>query len=293
MEWAKGDKHRGFIASWPQFGVPMGLFLANLVVLATSAWAGDAFLTWAWRIPFFVSLILLLFGLYIRLGVVETPTFRKLQEENKIEKAPIVEVIKRQPKEIIVSAFCRLAENSCFYIFTAFILFYGTQHLHMSRDFLLQAVLAASVLAFFMIPLSGWLSDRIGRKRLYIAGIVATGLFSLVYFPVLDAATPAMAFFVIFISLVPHDIMYGPQAALIAESFTGRLRYSGASLGYQLAAIIAGGPAPIIATALVAKYNSGMPVGIYLCLCAVGSLIATLFLKDRTNTSIAKEYDEA
>ena len=293
MEWAKGDKHRGFIASWPQFGVPMGLFLANSVVLATSAWAGDEFLTWGWRIPFFVSLVLLAIGLYVRLGVVETPVFRKLQEENKIEKAPILEVIKRQPKEIIVSAFARLAENAGFYIFTAFILAYGTQYLHMSRDFLLQGVLAASVLAFFLIPLSGWLSDRIGRKKVYIAGIILTGVFGFIYFAVLETGTPAMIFGVIFLSLIPHNIMYGPQAALIAESFTGRLRYSGASLGYQLASIIAGGPAPIIATALVDKYKSGTPVAIYLLFCAIFSLIATMFLKDRTNMSISKEYDEA
>lgn len=291
MEWTKGHKNRGFVASWPQFGVPVGLFLANLSVLGVSAWSGDAFMDWGWRIPFFLSLLLVGVGLYIRLGILETPTFRKLKAEDKLEKNPMLEVIKRQPKEILIATFARTSENASFYIFTAFILSYGTQHLHMGRDFLLQAVLVASIFSFIWIPLSGWISDRVGRKRMYLVSVIVTGIFCFAYFAMLETATPTLVFAAIVISLLPHNMMYGPQAAMIAESFTGRLRYSGSSLGYQLTAIIAGGPAPIIAAALLAKYNTGFAVAVYLGFCTIVSIIATLMLKDRTNTSIEHEYE--
>src|SRR5262249_30190939 len=159
-----------------------------------------------------------------------------------------LEVIKRHPREIILSAFARMAEQAPFYIFTAFIFSYGTSALNQSRDFLLTAVLTASVVSFFTIPFSGHVSDRIGRKNMYILGAVVTGVFGFVYFGLLNTGVAAIIFLTIVLSLIPHDMMYGPQAALIAESFTGRLRYSGSSLGYQLASVIAGGPAPLIAT---------------------------------------------
>src|SRR5262249_36561695 len=148
MEWARTHDSRGFIASWPQFGVPCGLFLANLAVLGSSHLSGDQFLTWGWRIPFLLSAILVAVGLWIRLGILETPTFAKLVAENKVERTPIVEVIKRYPKDILLSAFARMAEQAPFYIFTAFIFAYGTGTLKVSRDFLLVAVLAASILSF-------------------------------------------------------------------------------------------------------------------------------------------------
>src|SRR5437762_11588 len=244
MEWARGHAHRGFIASWPQFGVPCGLFLANLAVLAFSQMSGEQFLAWGWRVPFFLSLILVLVGLYIRLGIFETPVFAKLLAEQRVERTPIVEVIKRHPKEIILSAFARMAEQAPFYIFTAFIFSYGIGTLHLSRDFLLTAVLAASVLSFFSIPFFGHLSDRIGRKNMYMIGAAVTGVFGFVYFGMLNTGAATIIFLAIVLSLIPHDMMYGPQAALIAESFTGRLSYSRSYLGYQLASVIAGGPAP-------------------------------------------------
>ena len=144
MEWARSDHHRGFIAAWPQFGVPAGLFLANLAALAFSAIAGDQFLGWGWRIPFFLSIILVGIGLYIRLGILETPTFSRLVAENRVEKASVLEVIKRQPKQIILTALARMGEQAPFYIFTAFVFTYGTTILGVSRDLLLIAVLTAS-----------------------------------------------------------------------------------------------------------------------------------------------------
>src|SRR2546421_5675914 len=257
MEWTRTNAHRGFIASWPQWGVPAGLFIANLAVLAFSQMSGDQFLAWGWRIPFALSIVLVAIGLYIRLNILETPVFARLISERKIERMPMLEVIKRQPKEIFLSAFLRMGEQAPFYIFTAFIFSYGTTALKAPQNFLLMAVLAASVLSFFTIPFCGHLSDRIGRKRMYLIGAALMGVFGFVYFALLDTSKPVWIFVAIVLSLIPHDMMYGPQAALIAESFTGRLRYSGASLGYQLASIIAGGPAPLIAARLFAQYHSG------------------------------------
>jgi MFS family permease len=293
MEWARTSAHRGFIASWPQFGVPAGLFLANLAVLAFSAISGPAFLAWGWRIPFALSIVLVGIGLYIRLGILETPTFSRLVAENRVERTPTLEVVKRQPKEILLTALARMGEQAPFYIFTAFVFTYGTTILHSSRDLLLIAVLAASVVSFFTIPIAGYLSDRIGRRRMYMIGAAVTGIFGFVYFAMLDTMMPGWIFLAIVLSLIPHDLMYGPQAALIAECFTGRLRYSGASLGYQLASVIAGGPAPLIATALFASYRSGYAIAVYILVCAVISLISAALLPDYTNRDISAEYDAA
>jgi MFS family permease len=291
MEWTKTNAHRGYAASWPQFGVPAGLFLANLAVLGFSGFSGDKFLAWGWRVPFALSIILVAIGLYIRVRILETPTFARLAAENKIERMPALEVIKRHPRQIILSAFARMAEQAPFYIFTAFIFTYGTTVLHSSRNFLLMSVLAASLLSFFTIPLAGHLSDRIGRRRMYLIGVLVMGIFGFLYFGMLEKATPAWILAAIILSLVPHDLMYGPQAAFIAESFTGRLRYSGASIGYQLASVIAGGPAPLIATALFAHYHSGYAIAGYILACSVVSAIAAAMLEDYTNKDISDEYD--
>jgi len=291
MEWARTDSSRGFIASWPQFGVPCGLFLANLAVLAFSQMSGENFLAWGWRIPFALSLILVAVGLYIRLGILETPVFTRLVTERRVERTPILEVLKRQPKEILLSALIRLAEQAPFYIFTAFVFSYGIGTLKVSRDFLLVAVLVASVLSFVSIPLAGHISDRIGRKKMYMLGAATVGVFGFVYFGLLNTGSAVLIFIAIVLSLVPHDMMYGPQAALIAESFTGRLRYSGASLGYQLASVIAGGPAPLIATWLFGTYKSSYAIAFYILGCAVVSLAATAAMKDYTGKNIAGEYE--
>jgi MFS family permease len=291
MEWSRSHGQRGLVASWPQFGVPAGLFLANLAVLAFSALSGDQFLVWGWRIPFALSIILVGVGLWIRLGILETPVFQKLLDSDKVEKAPILEVIKKQPREIILSALARMSEQAPSYIFTAFIFAYAVNTLKMDRNFILAAVMAAAVVSFVTIPLSGHISDRIGRRKMYLIGVVATGLFGFLYFGMVDTAIPSAVFIAIVLSLIPHDIQYGPQAALIAEAFTPRLRYSGSSLGYQLASIIAGGPAPLIATWLFATYKTGYAIAVYIAACAVISAVAAAFMPDYTGQDISHEYD--
>jgi MFS family permease len=290
MEWARTNHHRGFVASWPQWGVPAGLFLSTLAVLAFSAISGSAFVTWGWRVPFLISIVLVGIGLWIRLGIMETPIFRRLLAEDRVEKAPVAEVFRKQPREVFLSAFARMGEQAPFYIFTAFVFAYGVNELKLTRDLLLVAVLTASVVSFFSIPIAGHLSDRYGRKKVYLIGAVMTGIFGWIYFALLSTAVPVLVFLMIMISLIPHDTMYGPQAAFIAESFTGRLRYSGASIGYQLASVIAGGPAPLIATALLAATHSWVAIALYISACAIISIIAASMMPDYTSRDISVEY---
>jgi MFS family permease len=290
MEWARTNAHRGFIASWPQFGGPAGNMLANLAVLVFSAISGDQFLVWGWRIPFLLSIVMIAVGLYIRLGILETPTFRRLVAEERIERVPALEVIKRQPKQIILAAFARMAEQAPAYIYLAFVFAYGTQVLHASRNLLLTALITAGLVSLVTTPLAGHLSDKFGRKRIYLIGSALTGIFGFIYFAMLNTAVPGWIFLGIILSFVPHDLMYGPQAALIAECFTPRLRYSGASIGYQLASVVAGGPAPLIATALLAATGSGYAIAVYIALCAIVSIVATIMMPDYTNRDISQEH---
>ncbi|MBV9861082.1 MAG: MHS family MFS transporter [Alphaproteobacteria bacterium] len=295
MEWARSNKNRGFIASWPQFGAPAGLFLANVAVLIFSEISGDQFFTWGWRVPFLLSIVMVAVGLWIRLGILETPVFQRVLAENRVERAPTLEVLRRQPKEIALTALLRLAEQSPGYIFNAFIFTYGTQVLHASRNLLLGGLIATTFLGFCWVTVAGWLSDVIGRRQMYIVGCISVAIFSFAYFAMLDTRVPWLMFLAVALSFIPVMTMYGPEAALIAEAFPPRLRYSGASIGYQLASIIAGGPAPFISTWLFATYNSTFPIGIYVCVCAVISIAATLMLPDYTNKEISTEmqYQQA
>ena len=292
MEWAQTNHHRGFIAAWPQFGAPAGFFLANLAVLAFSWLSGDQFLTWGWRVPFLISIVMVGVGLWIRLGILETPVFRKVVEEERVERVPVLEVLKHQPKQVVLTALLRLPEQAPGYIFGAFVFTYGTTVLGQSRNFLLIAVLVSAVVSFLWVTVAGHLSDRLGRKRMYIIGCIFVAVFGFVYFGLLNTQVPALIFLAVALSGLPIMTMYGPEAALIAESFSPRLRYSGASLGYQLASIIAGGPSPFIATALVAAFASSFPIALYILGCAVVGIVSTALLTDYTHKDISEEYDK-
>ncbi|MBV9017212.1 MAG: MFS transporter, partial [Alphaproteobacteria bacterium] len=248
-----------------------------------------SFFDWGWRIPFWLSIIMVAIGLYIRLGILETPVFRRIVAEERVERVPALEVMKRQPKQVFLSMFARSAEQGPAYIYLAFIFAYNNQVMHMSRDFVLTALIIAGLISFISIPLAGAASDRFGRKRVYIIGSLLTGIYGFIYFGLLNSLVPALIVIAIIVSFIPHDIMYGPQAALIAEGFTPRLRYSGCSIGYQLASLTAGGPAPLIATALFAAYGSSLPIAGYIAFMAVVSIVATALMKDYTGKDISEE----
>src|ERR1700731_3431353 len=209
MEWARTNKNRGFITSWPQFGAPAGLFLANVAVLFFSWYSGDQFLTWGWRIPFLISIVMVAIGLWIRLGILETPVFQRILAEKKIERAPIIEVLKRQPREVLLSALVRMGEQAPSYIFNAFVLTYGTLVVGASRDLLLSGLVAMTVLGFITVPIAGALSDRIGRRKVYIGGCVFVAVFTFAYFALLDTKVPQLVFLAVSLSFIPIMTMYG------------------------------------------------------------------------------------
>jgi len=278
MEWGRRKRH-GFMASLPQLGVPIGLLLSTGAVRVVSGIGGeDFFESWGWRIPFLLSVVLIAIGLYVRLSVLETPHFRRVREQKAVVKAPVWEVIKTQPRAIITSAFVRMAEQAPFYLFITFVLTYGTEALELERNDLLNDVLVAAALGFLTVPLFGYLSDIFGRRLVYGIGVVGIAIFAFPYFGLLNTKESGLVLLAIVLSLAIHDIMYGPQAALISETFGTSVRYSGAGLGYQLASVVAGGPAPLIATAIFAATKSSTGISWYIVGCAAVSMIALLLL---------------
>jgi MFS family permease len=208
----------------------------------------------------------------------ETPHFARLREERTVVKQPVMEVIRTQPRAIITSAFVRMAEQAPFYLFITFVLAYGEKHLELDRNGLLNDTLIAAAIGFVTVPLFGFLSDIFGRRKVYGVGIVLVGAFAFPYYSLLNTKESGLVLLGIVVSLVLHDIMYGPQAALISETFGTGVRYSGAGLGYQLASVIAGGPAPLIATAILASTGSSTWIAIYIVGCAVVSMIALVLM---------------
>jgi MFS family permease len=290
MEWARTNKNRGLIAAWPQFGGPAGFFLANLAILAFSRMSGDQFLSWGWRVPFWLSLVMVGIGLWIRLGILETPIFQKVIADERVARAPVVEVLKRQPKEVILVALARMGQMAPIFVYIAFVFPYGMQVVHVSRDFLLVVLQIGSLFSFFTVLFSGYLSDRLGRKPVYIFGAASTGLFAFAYYAMFNTAVPGLIILATLIATLFHDLMWGPLAALTAECFTPRLRYSGASIGFQLAAVFAGGPAPMIATALLAATGSGYAIALYIFGCAIVSIAATAALPSSRGRDFARDH---
>jgi MFS family permease len=292
MEWGK-QRWRGFMASWPQVGVPVGLLLSTSMFKLFSSVAGTSFDSWGWRVPFLASIVLVGIGLYVRLRVGESPSFRELTRSQAIVRQPVWQVIKEQPREILCSAFVRMSEQAPFYLFVTFVLTYGTAHLGMSDDALLNDVLVAAAISLVSVPLFGYVSDLIGRRLMYGIGIVCIGLFAFPYFGLLNTKVAGLVLLAIVLSLVFHDMQYGPQAALIAESFGPNVRYSGAGLGYQLASVVAGGPAPLIAAAILSATGSSTFISWYLVGCAVIAMAALLLMPRRPVRTAPSRFDEA
>jgi metabolite-proton symporter len=278
-------ENRGFWASWPQAGAPAGQLLATGVLALLAAFQSDeAFLAWGWRIPFLLSAVLILVGLWVRLAVTESPVFLEAQrkaelaaaETGAVEKAPITVVLKRYKREVLVAMGARIAENVSFYLLTAFTTAYLTKALGLDAGFALNALLIASAIHLVTIPLWGALSDRIGRRPVYLFGAAGIGIWAFVLFGLFENG----AFWLIVLGLVVgflfHGAMYGPQAAFFAELFGTKARYTGVSIGAQLASVVAGAPAPLIALALLGSFEDPNPtrVAIYLAVCAVITLIA-------------------
>jgi len=291
MEWGS-RRRRGFMASLPQLGVPIGLLLSTLAVrLVSGATGPDAFDAWGWRIPFLISVVLVGIGLYVRIAVLETPHFARLREQKTVVKQPVLEVLRTQPLAVLTSALIRMAEQAPFYLFITFVLAYGTEQLGLERNHLLNYTLIAAAIGLFSVPFFGFLSDQLGRRKVYGTGIVLIGVFAFPYYGLLNSRQAGLVLLAIVVSLLIHDIMYGPQAALISETFGTGVRYSGAGLGYQFASIIAGGPAPLIATWILATTGSSTWISIYIIGCAVVSMIG-LLLMPKPHESVEADAEE-
>ena len=277
MEWGVREK-RGLMASMPQLGVPIGLLLSTGIFKLMTTISGGGLDSWGWRVPFLLSIVLVGIGLYVRLRVLESPEFAAVRQANAVMRLPVWEAIRRYPVQILSAAFVRMAEQAPFYLFITFVLTYGTKKLGLSQNSLLSYTMVAAGLGLISVPLFGALSDRFGRKLVYGVGITATAAFAFPYFGLLNTKMSGLVLLAIVLSLVVHDIQYGPQAALIAESFDSRVRYSGAGIGYHLASVIAGGPAPLIATAILQHTGSSTWISLYIIGCAVLAMIALLVM---------------
>ncbi|MFE7029844.1 MFS transporter [Streptomyces sp. NPDC057621] len=293
-----GDaRRRGFWASWPQTGAPAGQLLATGVLSLLTALLSDAaFTAWGWRIPFLLSGVLVMVGLWIRLSVDESPVFkaalaqaeaRRSVEDGGAEKLPLVSVLRHHWRDVLIAMGARMAENISYYVITAFILVYATTSTGLSKQTALNAVLIASAVHFAAIPAWGALSDRVGRRPVYLLGAAGIGLWMFPFFALIDTGSFGNLILAVTVGLVLHGAMYAPQAAFFSEMFATRMRYSGASIGAQFSSVAAGAPAPLIATALLADHDSSTPIALYVIGAAVLTLIAVGVAKETRHRDLA------
>ncbi|MEU2432043.1 MFS transporter [Streptomyces sp. NPDC007861] len=292
-----GDaRRRGFWASWPQTGAPAGQLLATGVLSALTALLSDAaFTSWGWRIPFLLSGVLVIVGLWIRLSVDESPVFKAAlaqAEQRKaataqVEKLPLVAVLRHHWRDVLIAMGARMAENISYYVITAFILVYATTSAGLSKQTALNAVLIASAVHFAVIPAWGALSDRIGRRPVYLIGAAGVGLWMFPFFALIDSRSFGSLLLAVTVGLVLHGAMYAPQAAFFSEMFATRMRYSGASIGAQFSSVAAGAPAPLIATALLASYDSSTPIALYVIAAALLTMVAIACAKETRHRDLA------
>lgn len=286
------DNRRGFYGSWPQLGAPLGLVLGNVVFSIFAAYPEKEFLGWAWRVPFLFSIVLVAVGLFIRMKIAESPAFEKIKTAKKESKMPIIEAITRHPKNMLLAMGVRFAENGLFYVYATFVLTYATTQLKVPRQMILNAVLIAAVIEVFTIPLFGLLSDKVGRRPVYMFGAIFSGAWAFPFFWIIGTKDPAMAALAVAVGLaIGHSAMYGPQASFLSEMFSTRVRYSGASLGYQMASIFAGGLSPLVATGLLA-YSGGAFWSIALYMMALSLItVVSLYFAAETYKQGIEELD--
>src|SRR3954466_2055764 len=286
------EGRRGYFGSWPQMGVPAGLALSTTVFAIVRGLTDDAtFSAWAWRVPFLLSIVLVVVGLVIRLKLMESPIFQKVQETDTASRKPIVDVVKEQPRDVLTAMGMRVAENGIFYVYTVFFLAYGEDTLKVSEETMLIGVIIVALIGLFTIPIYGRPSDRGGRKPLYMAGAIASLLMCFPAFLLADTKAAILIWLAMVVGVnVGHDLMYGPQGAYFAELFGTRHRYTGASLGYQLASVFAGGFAPLIAAALL-TVGGDEPwlVAAYMSLLAVITIVATAFARETYREAIDED----
>jgi MFS family permease len=277
VEYAPEDK-RGYYGSWPQMGVPAGLLLSTGIFSAVSFLPNEQFLSWGWRVPFLLSIVLIGVGLFIRTRLLETPSFRDVQESHTESQMPIMDVLRNYPKNVLVAIGARAASDGSFYVFSVFILDYATRTLGLPRTTILLGVAIASAIEIFTIPLFGVISDRTGRRPIYLAGTVLLMVLAYPYFLLIQTGSIILVILASILGLsIAHATMYGPMSAFFAELFGTRVRYSGVSLGYQLASIIGGGLGPIIATSLVAATGGSFwPVVAWMVVLCFITLVSVL-----------------
>jgi metabolite-proton symporter len=282
VEYAPAEK-RGLYGSIPQMGITIGMLLGTIALSIMTLLPEGPFMTWGWRVPFILSALLVVFGLWVRKGIDETPSFKNVQEKGEIPKIPLVTTLKTHWREVLIAIGAKVVETAPFYIFSTFVVSYATTNLGFSRTAILNSVMVGTIVTTILIPVMGALSDRVGRKPLYVYGTIAMALYAFPYFWLVNQESVAL---LVIATVLGLGIIWAPITAVLgtmfSEIFSAEVRYTGISLGYQIGAAVAGGTAPLVAATLLLKFNNSyVPVALYIIFTAVVSLLAIWAVKDR------------